>query len=253
MSLQLEPPEPKKVDTEDGRFYDVPGVGMLPSVTTVLQIIAKAGLIPWSRNKALEVVEHRLLSESEALPPAQVSALMKEAKGYPDRVKREAGAIGSQVHAAIEAYLQASPGGTPNTLIAPPQVQTATQNFIAWYEGSGLEIIAQEQGVHSKKHGYAGTLDAIARVRGDQGLLVCDWKSGNGIHDEAALQLAAYVFAYEEMHNVPIRGAFVVRLSKFANARSPYEVRQVSNLEACFETFLAALALWRGMKQAKWG
>ena len=37
-----------------GRYYDVEGVGSLPSVTTVLNVISKPALVPCARNLALE-------------------------------------------------------------------------------------------------------------------------------------------------------------------------------------------------------
>ena len=69
------------------------------------------------------------------------------------------------------------------------------------------------------------------------------------------LQVAAYAKAFTEMHKLPISEAWIIRISKdlpTANT-APFEALRVADIGRSFELFLAALALWRGMKQQHWG
>ena len=40
-------------------------------------------------------------------------------------------------------------------------------------------------------------------------MALVDWKTGNGIYNEYALQLAAYAFAFEEMERIPVTELWV--------------------------------------------
>ena len=110
-----------------------------------------------------------------------------------------------------------------------------------------------EQVVYSEEHRYAGTFDGIGSL-GDS-LVVLDWKTSNRAYPEMGLQVAAYAKAFTEMHKLPISEAWIIRISKdlpTANT-APFEALRVADIGRSFELFLAALALWRGMKQQHWG
>ncbi len=69
------------------------------------------------------------------------------------------------------------------------------------------EVIACEERVYSTRHGYAGTLDLVARVNGT--VCVIDYKAS--IPVSVPYQLAAYAVAYGEPPNIiePRRGIAV--------------------------------------------
>lgn len=62
-----------------------------------------------------------------------------------------------------------------------------------------------------------GTIDAVAKVkiRGEEKIVVLDWKTSNSLHNEYAMQIAAYAKAYEEVYNVPVHSALIVSTCLF--------------------------------------
>ena len=49
------------INDKGSRYYLIPGVSVpLPSVTSILSMIAKPGLIKWEKNVALDYVKHRI-------------------------------------------------------------------------------------------------------------------------------------------------------------------------------------------------
>lgn len=226
------------------RRYEVAVEGqeplLLPSVTSILSaVINKPALVPWARNTALQSVREVLLDNRPvmALDEESIDALIAEAKARPDQVRDEAADYGTTAHELIDAIL-----GDEEPVI-PPAYSETIEAFYAWEAEASLAIEKSERMVYSLEHGYAGTLDAIG-WNADRGHAVLDWKTSNGLYPEAALQVAAYAICWEEMTDEKVTEAWVVRLGK---KRPEFEVKRV-DLDACKPTWLAALALWKGMK-----
>jgi len=152
----------------------------VPSVTTILNAVAKPALVGWAaKSVATFAVEHR---ESWAgLPDDDAIALLK---GSPYRKRNSAADSGTDVHSYAEGRL----GG----LRAAPQCQ-ADRNVDEILDALRPEPIFTEETVWHSREEYAGTFDAIVKV-GDEQWLV-DWKSGSGVYSETSLQLAAYRYA----------------------------------------------------------
>ncbi len=222
-----------------GRFYRVEGFQELfPSVTTVLSVIAKPGLISWERNVALGSVKETLLGRGHGGPVSLseewVDEVLYEARRRPYLVKSGAADFGAQAHDLISQLIQ---GNTPKI---PKDLEPLVGSFEAWREESGLELRCSESIVYSAKYRYAGSVDALAYRNGE--LVALDWKTGANIYPEYALQVAAYAKALEEMNGGPAPEAWVVRLGKDA---VQFEARKVPDIEAAFNAFRAALFLWR--------
>lgn len=95
--------------------------------------------------------------------------------------------------------------------------------------------------VYSHEHQYAGAVDAVARFDGK--IIVMDWKTGNQIHQEYALQVAAYAKAYEEMHpGQKVNQGWIVRFDK--QKKKAAQVRIIDDIDETFEAFIAARKLW---------
>jgi hypothetical protein len=207
------------------RYYQVDGL-TLPSVSTVLKVIAKPNLVSWARRTTLETVRELLeegLSVETALALAEVE---------PERQRDAAAQRGGLAHEAIACALM----GKAYPSEWGPWVRGAL-SFLADY---GLRLVAAEQVLVSKRHGFAGTCDLIT-CGADGVLALADWKTG-GIWPEAALQLGAYAIALEEMTGRPVGEGFVVGLRE-----KGYEARRV-NLPLARRAFLACLTLWRALR-----
>jgi hypothetical protein len=164
------------------RFYTIEGQ-RLPSVTTVLDIIAKPALGPWyakEERRHFETAMLEVLSRPGARDPEFVLAAVAEAVTgvkAADREKQKAAAIGTAVHAGIEWELRRQLGEDAGPAPCLPEVAAwAVESWKDWARSVNLEPLAIERTVYCFECGYAGTLDLYARVKGV--LTVLDWKSG---------------------------------------------------------------------------
>src|SRR5262247_1614427 len=97
------------------RFYTIHG-RQLPSVTTILEVIAKPGLGPWyakEERRYFEAAMLEVLTHPGARDPEYVLAAVANAVTgvkAAEREKQRAAAIGMAVHAGIEWQLRARLG-----------------------------------------------------------------------------------------------------------------------------------------------
>lgn len=159
-----------------------------PSVTTILNAMAKPALVGWGIKMVATGALERF-DEWVAIRTAQGDeSAIRYLKSLPYERRDRAADAGSAVHGAIEAAAKG---------LTPPRWPTSLDGFRKQYErflaAHRPRWITSEATVFSRSAGYAGTLDAIAEV-GDRRLLI-DAKTGERIYDEAALQLAAYRYA----------------------------------------------------------
>ena len=243
------------------RYYKIADFDSMPSVTTVLEMIAKPALRDWKMNRALDYLklkyESRHWDTRISTPPwirypgskrAQslkkrlvtswkdaLASLRRNAKAYPNQVRDNAGDIGSEVHDAITKELL---GEVWNTDIE--QVATAMQSYRMWREDSTVEPIWTEQTVWSLEYGYAGSADLVGIDNGR--LVVLDWKTGSGVHNEAGLQVAAYSHAIEELTGTTVDECRVIHLNKSTPAWTEYTVK---DWRRSFNGFLSALNTWK--------
>jgi hypothetical protein len=228
------------------RFYHVEG-RELPSVTTVLEVIAKPALGPWyakEERRYFETAMLEVLSRPGARDPEYVLAAVAEAVTgvkAADKEKQRAAMIGTAVHAGIEWHLRRALGDDagPEPRL-PDAAAWAVESWKDWAASVKLEPLAIERTIYCLECGYAGTLDLYARVKGVPSVL--DWKTGRAIYPEAFLQNVAYRHAARRLGMVSNQG-LIVRLPKLLDDPAwevmavPATLRQAD--------FLAALQLWR--------
>ena len=232
------------------RFYHVEG-RELPSVTTVLEVIAKPALGPWyakEERRYFETAMLEVLSRPGARDPEYVLAAVAEAVTgvkAADKEKQRAAMIGTAVHAGIEWHLRRALGDDagPEPQL-PDAAAWAVESWKDWAASVELAPLAIERTVYCLDCGYAGTLDLYARVKGVPSVL--DWKTGRAIYPEAFLQNVAYRHAARRLGMASDQG-LVVRLPKLLDDPAwevmavPATLRQAD--------FLAALQLWRWQRQ----
>ena len=126
--------------------------------------------------------------------------------------------------------------------------------FKGWKEQQrDVEIMEVEKVVYSTKHRYAGTIDAIATrtssplyLTDERTFILFDWKTTNHTYNSFAMQLAAYAKAYEELTNLKVTEAHVVRFDKTA---AKFYSSEVADLDASFDCFLHCLNVYNLMKK----
>jgi len=244
---------PTRRDGAAGRFYEVDGQ-LLPSVTHILSAIAKPALIPWAAKVEREAVTQAAAdlymqwaadAQRKPLPRSWYLATLQAQLGQVrshQTVLAKAGDLGTETHKLIEWTMRTAIGAVagPQPIVCA-QARFAFQAFEAWATSVRLKPVLIEQTVYSTVHGYAGTMDVLARVNGV--LTLVDFKTGKAIYAEARLQSVAYSMALQEMGYLAPAAAVIVRLPKVATDPA-FEVQTVPPVADLFPVFLAAKALW---------
>lgn len=187
-------PKVKTISRGGSRFYVDPETNRKnPGVTSVLEMLPKGFLKFWAAKLAAEYAVDNLGSVvGMALtdPQAAVDAI----KGAPTRFTKAAADIGSEAHGYFEALAK----GEKVTRVHP-DLKPYVDHFSEFLDLCEPEFIFMEETVWSDDLGFAGSFDAMAILRGKAAgslrdkTLVMDWKTTrSGVHEEVALQLAAY-------------------------------------------------------------
>lgn len=243
---------PVRQDGPSGRFYLIDGES-LPSVTHILSCIGKPALINWAANQERTLVKDAaadLYEDLCKLPTpmgrATYIATLEGRIGKQKAHRRElekAGEIGTQVHNLIEWNLRKQLGQTVGP--EPRVVDDARWALMAWQDwANSVDLLPMyiEQKVFSRVHGFAGTMDLLAKVNGIDTLI--DFKTGKSIYAEAFLQNAAYQVALDEMGHHNAEQGLIVRLPK-VQTDPAFETAAVPPVAELFPTFLAVKELWK--------
>ena len=155
------------------RFYEIDGKNY-PSVTTVLNIRKKDGLVEWRKNVGEEVANYEM---------------------------RRAANRGKATHTLVEQYLK---GETPSERGVLP---LGLFKLLKPYVDQINNVHCLETIMYSHKLTIAGQVDCIAEYNGK--LSVIDFKTANkerneGWVDNYFLQTTAYAIMYEELFDKPI-------------------------------------------------
>lgn len=132
------------------------------------------------------------------------------------RIKSEAGERGMAVHKGIEnllagqELLEAPAFGLDMNRPFSLDEWWRLTTFVRWHNEYKPEIISLELPVFSKKGGFAGRTDCIAKIGGEVYLL--DWKTSSSIHENFPLQFASYAKAIEENTDLKIVNTAAIQL-----------------------------------------
>ena len=202
----------------EGRGYQL-GKDILPSVTTVCDVLRKMGLEVWLGNTP---------------------------KADRDKQTERGKRIGSAIHANFDAMFK---GVGVNLETLEEELRPPLLAGIKFVMEKSPKTVASELVVASQKYKYAGTLDRVV-IMPDGKKYVLDFKttnkskySGTGIYPENFIQTAAYKEAYQEMFDDPIDGTLIVRLDK-DNPKGEYEIAIDKDPAKSFKAFLSALELF---------
>lgn len=191
----------------------------VPSVTTILGVIAKPELYNWYNQQGLMGIDAT-------------------------KVKDRAGDIGTIAHKRVEFTLQRQVFDESNL---DPELQKksrhAAQLFFKWWEREDLVLVASEHKLVSEKHQYGGTLDILAKKRVTGRLVLVDLKTSNRLRREHRVQVAGgYAPLWYEVYGERIEECWLVRLPKADE--DEVETRQIHDCRLCEDAFLAAHELY---------
>lgn len=161
----------------------------LPGVTTILNDgKPKPALVYWAANAAASAAVDRW-DELAGLPISERLAILRNA---PDDARDRAALRGQEIHHLAWQLVTGEDVSVPEQHLGP--VQAAAR----WMDKHNIRPLLREVPVLNVTHRWAGTIDLCGLMNGTLWLL--DWKTGKGVYDDAALQLAAYAHAelYQE-------------------------------------------------------
>lgn len=200
-----------------------------PSVTTILKIVDKPALTYWLQKEIFNAT----------LDGAETFA---QAKAKVDAISKKAMDVGLRVHEYVGHH------GSGIVPVKYDDLMNYYKAYHQWLLDYKPVILENEVTVTSKKYGYKGTLDRLARVNGKKVLI--DLKTGKGVYDSVELQTSAYRQAYEEERPEaePIEENWVLLLEKGDDglATGNYFFEQVKHVP---EVFNAALQVYNWRKQ----
>lgn len=174
----------------------------------------------------------------EVLPSVtQVLGPIYDLSSAPAYMVEYKAALGSAVHRACELWDTGNLGDIGDERITP--YLSAWQQFVADF---APEWTAIEKVVFHSQQRYAGKIDRLAVVNGEQWWLI-DLKTSSALHPSTAVQLAGYQWALQS----EVSGLRRVAVHLKPNGR--YHVAHYNNDEADRETFAALLNIWRWKQQ----
>lgn len=219
--------------------YEINGL-WYPRVTSICSIIAKPGLERWLANQpSFFVMQKR----------------REKITGW-----------GTLIHEIIEKIL----------LDKKPRIQKdirpSIEAFFDWLNNNKVKVVGTEKRVFSNQNVYAGTLDILAEVNGQLGIL--DLKTSKDIWDDHFIQTAAYFNAYNEKSRKKAKTHWILRIDQYQKCefcgaekrdklgeinvrggkrfcrhiwedpKGGCEFKKVQNHKFFIDTFLAAKKLW---------
>ena len=224
---------------------DARKLGLFPSVTNVLSILAKPGLDAWKQEQAILAALTLPRTEGETLDDFAKRVLVD----MTSEVGRAAD-LGSAVHAAIEGYAQGR--WLPEDKGVARLFEPARQ----WFDKEVTQIHSVEIATAHLEWGYAGRVDLVATLRSTGRPTVIDFKTqktrrdkdGNFkpiLHDTWPLQLEAYRMALAS-RDKGLADAAIASVVIGSTDPVPVVVKvwDDADKDGYFRAFLAARDLW---------
>jgi hypothetical protein len=216
---------------------DARAAGAVPSVTNILDVIARPALTAWKVEQGIMAALTLPRAEGEAL-----DAFAHRVVEDMGKQSAKAAEFGTAVHDACAEYAMTKAMPTDTAILQ------YVAGFTHWFDENVLKVHKVEAIVTNDEQGYAGRLDLLADLKG-HGLSVVDFKT-QGVKKDAKgaykpafyetwpLQLSAYA--------VPVKSAGLV--SVVINSAEPGPVHVQAWTEQYYETFLDAFRLWKYVK-----
>jgi hypothetical protein len=180
----------------------------------------KDKLVQWAVDRAVEYVSQKVegrvstndFGSTLVTDHDDFVSILGEARTAHKRSLNEASALGTDVHAEVEAYIKkciANGGSMPGAI---PEGSEQARLFMKWAEEEGVQFLASEKVVYSKLDWCAGTADIYALWKGKTWLL--DIKTSNWVSPKHFFQLGGYARFEKEMTGMKFDACGVVHLPR---------------------------------------
>jgi len=222
---------------------DARKLGLYPSVTTVLSVLAKPQLVDWQLGQVAGKAYGNPPQDGESQEDyaRRIISASQEQVG-------EAADLGTQIHAALEAHFKGEP--------VPDGYDAYVYPVSCLIEKEGIKFREHELRLVNTNDGYAGTTDAVFTDSiGFNGIL--DFKSRKTKPGQPCtpwetepMQIAAYCVAKFGSIKYNTTGANVY-ISTTEPGRVEIVTYSATQLEESWSAFQAALKLWQYLKGYK--
>jgi hypothetical protein len=234
-------------DVRPTTIRDARKLGLIPSVTNVLNVISKDALTTWKVNQAIMASLKHGINEGEA-----EENYCKRIAAISTEQVFEAADRGRAIHAGIEEWI--NEGKLPDE----PEMLASVRPVVDWIQKTGIKVQASERILVDLKHGYAGTADLLFMYGNQgQGCGVIDFKtrkSEQGKKMQAwntePLQLAAY--AHTAWGVDKLEDCLIANILISTTEPGRFEVVKHAEPPKHFRAFLAALKMWQYLKGYEW-
>ena len=262
----------ERIDSKYGndRVYAIDGLGEFSSVTSSLSVINKPALADWRKNQALGAMQdmlkdpkaagkyQKLADEKNAKARIHknntwVSMMIEDAKKAPNLNMTEARDFGNYAHSVVEHIAMADAMHDQESFVIGPEYAHIAEGFQMWMKDSGMRVVASELMVWHPLYEYAGTIDLVCRNK-DGMLAVVDVKTG-GVYNEAAMQIAAYAKALQQLTGEEVLEGWALRLPRNRNPEEPdnfYEAHQLDDMPHWLDAFMEAHLLKPLLEKEAW-
>lgn len=239
--------DPKYAGSKGGsRYYDIPDLPSMMSVTSIIGVVEKPQLVNWSAKMAAErAVKSEDTWHAIQQEEGDAEAIRWIAQRHRDYTSYRQ-TLGSAVHYFIETQGDLDDPKLAlylNRGVGLDEVTNHYAQFQRFLDEVKPRVMMQEVTVVNLDHNYAGTLDMTLMIDGKH--YVADIKTG-GVYDTVKMQLAAYRYATHSVENdgslavmdEDICGGVVIELKP-----KSYKLHYFEAGEDDFEAFLAAKRL----------
>ncbi len=218
---------------------DAKRMGLFPSVTSILGILAKPGLETWKLNQMALATLRTPKGEEEG-----DEYWCNRVRNAAFEQVEEAADLGGMIHGALEAAMAGE--------AFDPALAVYVDPVLAWKGKTGIEILEREARLVNTANGFAGTADVLFRY-GQNGIGILDYKTRKtqpgkpvGAYEDQAMQLAAYAATYWGEAEV----GRVLAANVFISTTEPGRVEVVkhANPERDWQAFKLIAAFWRYVK-----
>lgn len=212
---------------------DARELGLVPSVTNLLNIIANPALLNWKIQQVLlaSMTLPRNNGESEE---DYVERIIKDSEAYTAKTAD----IGARIHDAVDNYL------THGNDTSTPDIAPQCHRVYDWIEANVSHVSANEEVIIG--NGFAGRVDLIAGLKGLSGEFILDFKTRSPYKGALTArksdlwQLCGYRLGYGD----PRVGVASLLINRDAPTDPEATVWQANDMASATLVFKSARAIW---------
>jgi hypothetical protein len=198
---------------------------IVPSVTTIINLLNKPALVPWANKLGLQGID---------------------VAKYVDKLAD----VGTLAHQMILDYFKNQK--TDFSEYSKEIIDKAENSFLSfleWIRGKKIVPTFIEKSGVSDGWGFGGTFDFYGII--DKVFTLIDFKTGSGIYPEMSIQLAAYKTLLEYDYETPykVEQAMILRVPRTEDEK--FEIKVWTNLDKQWEVFKRLLEIYQLQKEIK--